>query len=84
MAITPDSFQAALLCAAIASFVPALPAQAGDAGQAEENWNLHVQATYIRQFMPAFDAAYSGSRSLRTERETSYSFSATAALGWPA
>jgi hypothetical protein len=82
--MTPGSCPAALLCAAIASFVPALPALAENGQQPDENWNIHVQATYIRQFKPAFDAAYSGSRSQRTERETSYSFSATAALGWPA
>jgi hypothetical protein len=80
--MTPGSCPAALLCAAIASFVPALPALAENGQQLDENWNIHVQATYIRQFKPAFDAAYSGPRSLRREREMSYSLSATAALGW--
>lgn len=48
----------------------------------EESWNAHYQATYIWQKKPSFSAAYSGVNSLRPDAEKSYSFSATAALGW--
>ena len=48
----------------------------------EEAWNAHVQTTYIWQKKPSFSAAYSGVNSLKPEAEKSYSFSATAALGW--
>lgn len=48
----------------------------------EESWNARFQTTYVWQTKPAFSAAYSGSNSLRPEHEKSYSFSATAALGW--
>jgi len=40
-------------------------------------FEVHGQATYIRQYKPAFDAAYSGPNSLRTEREYGYSFTTT-------
>src|SRR5437763_8681862 len=61
----------------------ALPACAQEAGEpiAPEDFNAHVQATYIRQRKDAFDAPYSGARSLSPEREMAYSFSATAAIG---
>ena len=49
--------------------------------RADEAWNAHVQATYVWQAKPAFDAAYSGPASLAPWRETGYSFSATAAFG---
>lgn len=48
----------------------------------EETWNAHFQTTYIWQKKPSFSAAYSGVNSLKPEAEKSYSFSATAALGW--
>jgi hypothetical protein len=48
----------------------------------DEAWNAHVQATYVWQAKPAFDAAYTGPASLLPQRETGYSFSATAAFGW--
>lgn len=48
---------------------------------ADPLWNAHYQATYIEQQKQAFDAAYSGPNSLSTERENSYSFTATAFLG---
>jgi high affinity Mn2+ porin len=51
---------------------------------AEEAWNAHLQSTYVWQKKPSFDAPYSGARSLSTPTEKSYSFSATAALGWSA
>jgi hypothetical protein len=49
---------------------------------ATEAWNAHVQATYVWQAKPAFDAAYTGPASLAPWRETGYSFSATAAFGF--
>jgi hypothetical protein len=48
---------------------------------AEEAWGLHGQATYVWQTKPAFRAAYSGTNSLKAQREKSYSFTATAAAG---
>lgn len=50
----------------------------------EEAWNAHFQTTYIWQKKPSFSAAYSGLNSLKPQAEKSYSFSATAALGWRA
>ncbi|MGZ5182278.1 MAG: carbohydrate porin [Ramlibacter sp.] len=47
----------------------------------EEAWNAHVQATYVWQRKPSFPAPYSGPASLLPQRETGYSFSATAAFG---
>ena len=55
-------------------------ARAGDLPE-QEAWNAHVQATYVWQAKPAFDAAYTGPASLAPWRETGYSFSATAAFG---
>jgi high affinity Mn2+ porin len=57
-----------------------MPSKAGVV--ADESWNAHFQATYIRQVKPPFSAPYTGAFSLRPGRETSYSLSATAALGW--
>ncbi|MBI3526673.1 MAG: carbohydrate porin [Betaproteobacteria bacterium] len=47
-----------------------------------EDWNAKLQATYVWQAKRPFTAAYSGQNSLSTEREKSYSFTATAALGF--
>lgn len=47
----------------------------------EESWNVHAQATYVWQAKPSFAAPYSGPSSLLPQRETGYSFSATAAFG---
>jgi hypothetical protein len=47
-----------------------------------EDWNLKVQSTYVRQLKPGLASPYQGEHSLRGARETSYSFTATAALGW--
>ena len=38
--------------------------------RADEAWNAHVQATYVWQAKPAFDAAYTGPASLAPWRET--------------
>jgi high affinity Mn2+ porin len=46
-----------------------------------QDWNLALQSTYVRQLKPAFSSPYEGAHSLRGEREWSYSFTATAALG---
>ena len=46
-----------------------------------ESWNAHLQATYVWQRKPSFSAAYSGPNSLTTDRERSYSFTATAFFG---
>jgi hypothetical protein len=54
---------------------------AAPCARADEAWNAHVQATYVWQAKPAFDAAYTGPASLVPWRETGYSFSATAAFG---
>ena len=70
----------ACIIAALCAAVPPAPAQE----IAQETSNAHVQATYIWQEKPSFPAAYSGMNSLRPAAEKSYSFSATAALGWRA
>ena len=59
--------------APIASF--AEPAEA-------ESWNAKFQSTYVWQGKRPFEAAYSGANSLTTDAESSYSFTATAALGF--
>jgi hypothetical protein len=47
-----------------------------------EDWNAKFQATYVRQLKRAFTSPYEGPNSLVGAREFSYSFTATAALGW--
>ena len=47
----------------------------------EQNIDAKLQATYIWQQKRAFDARYSGPRSLTPEQERSYSFSATGYFG---
>ena len=47
-----------------------------------EGWNAKFQATYVWQDKRPFPAAYSGSNSLTANKERSYSFTATAALGF--
>ena len=48
----------------------------------QEDWNAKFQSTYVWQLKPSFAAAYSGPNSLSTQHEKSYSFTATAALGF--
>ena len=48
---------------------------------ATEDWNAKFQATYVWQSKRPFTAAYSGQNSLTVNKEKSYSFTATAALG---
>ncbi|MDE1997697.1 MAG: carbohydrate porin [Burkholderiales bacterium] len=49
---------------------------------APESWNLKFQSTYVWQEKSPFSASYSGANSLSTNQERSYSFTATAALGF--
>jgi hypothetical protein len=56
-------------------------AQAKAAADVEQAWDAHFQATYVWQGKRSMAAAYSGAHSLSTDRERSYSFTATAALG---
>jgi high affinity Mn2+ porin len=71
-----------LTALALATLCAAAPARAADVE--DEAYNAHYQATYIWQKKPGFSAPYSGPNSLRPAPESSYSFSATAALGWRA
>lgn len=49
--------------------------------RAEPGFEAHAQTTYVRQFKPAFEAPYTGPKSLLPQREYGYSFSATLFLG---
>ncbi|MFC0168950.1 carbohydrate porin [Pseudoduganella danionis] len=53
-----------------------------DQAATPEDWNAHLQSTYTWQNKHAFAAAYSGPNSLSTNRELSYSWTTTLALGW--
>lgn len=64
----------------LAALAPAAGVRAGEPAQ-EEAWNAHAQATNVWQAKPSFRAPYSGPASLLPQRETGYSFSATAAFG---
>ena len=67
------------LFALVAALVPinsfAAPAEA-------ESWNAKFQSTYVWQGKRPFEAAYSGANSLTADAESSYSFTATTALGF--
>ena len=56
--------------------------QIADTGSDREDWSAKFQATYVWQTKRPFAAAYSGPNSLIPEKEKSYSFTATAALGF--
>src|SRR2546423_8914117 len=56
-------------------------AEVGHAQDVPEEASAKFQATYVWQRKYPFDATYSGSHSLSPDREKSYSFTATAALG---
>jgi high affinity Mn2+ porin len=62
------------------------PATAQAAGSAtitqDERWLAKFQTTYVWQKKSGFDAPYTGQNSLTPSPEKSYSFSATAFLGW--
>jgi high affinity Mn2+ porin len=65
----------------VAPFVLALATDAHAEGEGVDTTQAKFQATYIWQAKPGFGAAYSGPHSLSTDRERSYSYTATAALG---
>jgi hypothetical protein len=58
-----------------------LPVETRAQGVDEEAYGAKFQATYVWQRKYPFGAAYTGTNSLIPEREKSYSFTATAALG---
>lgn len=59
-----------------------LPALCFAEAPESEDWNAKFQATYVWQDKPSLRAAYSGPNSLIASKEKSYSFTATAALGF--
>ncbi len=63
------------ICRVLILPVPALAAEEG------ERFDARFQSTYVYQAKPAFDSPYSGPRSLRGEKERSYTLTATAFLG---
>lgn len=69
-------FGLAVLAAAL------LPAPSHAESPETEDWNAQFQATYVWQGKRPFSAAYSGAHSLSPDKEKSYSFTATAMLGW--
>ena len=71
---------AAATVLAVVGLTPAAPALAAD--DTTESWNAHFQSTYVWQQKRRFAADYTGANSLRPSREKSYSFTATAALGF--
>ena len=54
-----------------------LPAWSAALAQSDPAFEVHAQATYVRQQKPAFDAAYSGTNSLQPQREKGYTFTST-------
>ena len=44
-------------------------------------FEVHAQATYVRQFKPSFEAPYTGPKSLLPQREYGYSFTGTIFIG---
>ena len=78
------------LLALLLAFAPALvfaqdrasaPTPAPAAASAPAAWNAHFQATFVRQWQPAFAAAVDGPHSLRSAAGASWSFTGTAFLG---
>lgn len=60
----------------------ALPALVWGQSPEVEDWGAKIQATYLWQKKPGFNAAYSGPNSLRPDKEISYTFTTTAYLGF--
>lgn len=56
-------------------------AWAEELAPAAEDWNAHVQSTYIWQHKPALTAPYGGPFSLSSGAENTYTFSLTGAFG---
>jgi len=86
------STRASLLgaCAVLAGLLSAAAAFAQEGGSgdgsaggpaAPERWAVHVQATDILQYYPAFHAPYSGPQSLRPQATTGNTFDATLYAG---
>lgn len=69
------------VCALALAIAIVAPPSSGETPDTED-FQARFQATYVRQNKDSFRAAYSGARSLDAGREQSYSFTATAALGW--
>src|SRR5690349_10748188 len=68
---------------AIAAFgLIARAAMAADSSPPPQDWDAKFQSTYVWQTKRPFAAAYSGANSLSPLKEKSYSFTATAFLGW--
>src|SRR3954464_622273 len=59
----------------------AFGADAAIAEDAELPFEVHGQATYVRQYKPAMHSPYAGEHSLRGEREWGYTFTSTLFLG---
>ncbi len=68
------------ICRLLSALAVALYASACQ-GFSSDDWDARLQATYIWQGKPSFQAAYSGPNSLSADREKSYTFSTTAFLG---
>jgi high affinity Mn2+ porin len=68
-------------CLATLAVVAAAPSVVLAQSDGEEQTTARFQTTYIWQRKPAFDARYSGARSLVAARDKGYTFSATAYLG---
>src|SRR5438105_2385709 len=66
----------AVVCAAVGSLVWGTSFAQDDTGV-----EAHAQATYVRQYKPAFLASYTGPNSLRSENEWGYTFTSTIFLG---
>jgi len=47
-----------------------------------EDWNANFQTTYVWQMHPGFAASYDGAHSLKSQRETGYTLTATLFLGY--
>ncbi len=59
-----------------------MPAFAHAEETTEEDWNAKFQATYIYQYQPAFNAAYSGPNSLGPYASDGWTATVTGFLGW--
>ena len=73
--------RAALRAACLLPFCAAAQTPASDEPTGWPSFDARFQSTYIWQYKPGFNAAYSGANSLVPGREYSNTFSATAYLG---
>jgi high affinity Mn2+ porin len=69
------AFAALILCSSAHAQAIAEPSE-------PPGFSISGQSTWINQRKSAFDAAYTGPNSLVTQRERSYSYTASAALAW--